>query len=404
MKVAIFTETYLPDINGVATHIKTLKDGLEKLGHEVLVVKPDASIRQMRLENGILSCPAVHLKKIYNYNLSSPVSMRRMSLIRQWDPDVIHIQNEFGMGLFGLSAAKLLKKPLVYTLHTMYDDYLYYIAPPKLIPAAKKSIHRYGRFLANKSDAVIGASPKIRQFFEECGVEKQVRVIPNAVELDIFSRERIPEEKILEARQALGLEEGDTAACFCGRIAQEKNLDTLLDYWKETIQQNDRLKLAVIGEGPDLDALKEKTRSLGLDSMIRFMGKVPHSSLPAYYAACDCYLTASLSENYSISILEAMAAGLPVVHLRDEVNEYQYQEGVSGQVFDTAQEMGEILKAVRDLSPEEMLQRKQAVRDSVRYSGAESMASSVLNIYDSVCEARMVIDPSRLALRYRFRR
>ncbi len=115
MRIAIFTETYLPDANGVATHIKTLRDGLEALGNDILIVASDARTRRHFISKGILHCPAFTSKKLYKYSVSYPISAKRLQIIRKWNPDIIHIQNEFGVGLSGAYIAKLLKKPLVYT-------------------------------------------------------------------------------------------------------------------------------------------------------------------------------------------------------------------------------------------------------------------------------------------------
>ena len=167
MRIAIFTETYLPDANGVATHIKTLKDGLEALGHTVLIVKSDASSRRHYIENGVMHCPGIKSKKLYNYNLSSPLSLERLIILKKWNPDIIHIQNEFGIGFSGVMIARMLKKPLVYTLHTMYDDYIYYVAAKPFIPIVKKASHGYCKSLAKKASALTGASKKIEDYFDQ---------------------------------------------------------------------------------------------------------------------------------------------------------------------------------------------------------------------------------------------
>ena len=158
MKVALFTETYLPYINGVVTHVKVLKEGLEKLGHEVLVVTADTNAKRHYIRDGILHCPAKSFKRFYDYGLATPVSSTRLKLIKRFDPDIIHIHNEFGIGFSGAMIAKRLKVPLVYTLHTMYDDYLYYIAPRPFIPFVKKTSRKYARFLANNASALTGPS------------------------------------------------------------------------------------------------------------------------------------------------------------------------------------------------------------------------------------------------------
>ena len=113
MRIALFTETYPPQINGVATHVKSLKDGLEQLGHQVLIVTADINTRRHYLKDNILHCPALEMKRLYGYGLSSPVDIRRLRIIQNFQPDVIHIHNEFSIGLFGVAAARILKLPRV---------------------------------------------------------------------------------------------------------------------------------------------------------------------------------------------------------------------------------------------------------------------------------------------------
>ncbi len=127
MKIALFTETYLYDINGVVSHVKTLREGLLEKGHEVLVVTADKHCKRHYLEenDNVLHCPAIEMKNLYGLGMAAPYSFKRLQLVEEFDPDVIHIHHEFGIGLSGIVAAKLQRKPLVYTLHTMYDQYIY---------------------------------------------------------------------------------------------------------------------------------------------------------------------------------------------------------------------------------------------------------------------------------------
>ena len=123
MKIALFLEAYLTYFNGVKTHVDTLKNGLEKLGHEVLVVCALPKIKKHYLKDGVLCCPGMSLKKIYNYGVAKPISATRFKYIKNFKPDIVHIHTEFGIGFSGVSAARLLKIPYVYTMHTMYDEY-----------------------------------------------------------------------------------------------------------------------------------------------------------------------------------------------------------------------------------------------------------------------------------------
>lgn len=381
MKIAIFTETYLPYINGVVTHIKILKEGLEQLGHTVLVVTADPDTRRHYLKDDVLHCPAHRSQRLYGYGLASPVSRRRLKFIEDFDPDIIHVHQEFGIGLSGIMIAKIMKKPLVYTLHTMYDEYLYYVAPRALLPVVKKISHRYSRAIANSATEITGPSKKCQEYLQNVGVTKMVNVVPNAVELDRFNPDKISKEVKHELRRRYQIPEDATICCFVGRLGREKSVDVLLDYWAKTIRPEDKLHLIVIGDGPCIEELREQATALKISDMVTFAGKILHEDLPAYLAACDFYVTASTSDTNSISMLEGMATGLPVLQRLDRLNENQVRNGVNGYVFNSAEEMAEEMKKIRDKSPEELAQLKKSVIESVRKSGAADLANFLLTIY-----------------------
>lgn len=381
MKVALFTETYLPYINGVVTHVKVLKEGLEKLGHEVLVVTADTNAKRHYVRDGVLHCPAMSFKRFYDYGLAVPVSSTRLKLIKRFDPDVIHIHNEFGIGFSGAMIAKSLKVPLVYTLHTMYDDYLYYIAPRPLIPIVKKTSRKYARFLAENASALTGPSKKVEEYFRSCGVEKDVSVIPNPVELDIFLPHNIDETKKKDFRQKYNISDDTMLVCFCGRLGREKSVDVLLRYWAKKVKREDDIKLLIIGGGPAEEELSELANELGIGEMVIFTSKVEHNELPPYYASCDLYITASLSDTNSISMLEAMATGLPVLHRYDPLNEGQVQNGVNGYIYHDADEMYHELMLVKNQTPEEKERLRQSVRESVNQAGCENLANYLITVY-----------------------
>ncbi len=387
MKIAYFTETYLPDINGIATHIKTLKEGMERLGHDVLIVKSDAQVSQPELRDGVLSCPAITLKKVYGYSLASPVSRKRFSIVKDWDPDVLHFHNEFGQGLFALMAARALHKPVVYTLHTMYDDYLYYIARDCFLPVVRRLGHGYLRFLANRSDVVVGASPKITDYFKQFGTEKDIQIIPNTVEQAFLETTEATAARAQAIRQQFGFTASDRVGCFCGRIAKEKNIDALLRFWKAATADAPSVKLLILGDGPALEELRQLAEGLQLSS-VRFSGKIEHSQLPAYYQACDFYITASLSENYSISTLEALASGLPVVHLLDAPNEYQYQQGFTGFTFETEEQLRDILWKLAAQPADERFRLRQAVRQHTKLHSSDEAIGHMLDLYETALMER----------------
>lgn len=383
MRIALFTETYLPHINGVVTHVKILHDGLLQQGHEVLVVTADYQTRHHYIKDGILHCPAIKSKRFYGYGVASPFSRRRLKLVQDFHPDIIHIHNEFGIGLSGIFAAKQLHVPLVYTLHTMYDDYLYYVAPRHLLRAAKKVSHDYFRLLGNAATELTGPSPKCQEYFQQIGVKKDVNVIPNAVELDDFSPDRISAENKAAFRRRYQIPDDVMIACFVGRLGHEKSVDVLLDYWARTITPEDKIMLCIIGGGPVQEELEQQAKDLGIGSMVVFTGAVPHDQMPPYYASCDVYVTASLSDTNSISMLEGMATGLPVLRRYDALNENvdQVRDGVNGYIFNSPEEMAAELRRIKNLSPEQLSILKASVIESVKRSGAEALANYTYNVY-----------------------
>ena len=390
MRIALFCETYLPMINGVVTHIKILKDGLEQLGHQVLIVTADPHTRRHYLHDNVLHCPALEMKRFYGFGLSSPIDLKRLKIIRDFKPDIIHIHQEFSIGLFGVAASRILKVPLVYTLHTMYDEYIYYIAPKPLTGATKKISHKYIKFVANRAERITGPSKKCEEYLQTAGVSKSVNVIPNPVELDNFSPKNISVQARAEARRQLTekyhVPEDALLACFVGRLGREKSVDVLFDFWAQSITPEDKIHLIIIGEGPVHSELMEQAKKLGISDMITFTGAIAHDQLPPYIAICDLYVTASLSDTNSISMKEGMAAGLPVLQLYDELNADQIKEGVNGFVFRDAQELAAKMRHIRKLSPEDRASLSRSVMESVSGASAQNLARHLLDIYKEAIE------------------
>jgi len=355
MRIALFTETYLPSINGVVTHVKTLKEGLEALGHTVLVVTADSRVNNHVIADDVMYCPAVKLKKIYNYDIAPPISKERLDKIKSFAPDIIHIHNEFGVGISGVLIARTLKVPLVYTLHTMYDDYVYYVAKTKgfgkIVTSAS---HLYAKMLASTASAITGPSPKVSEYFKACGVKKPVHVIPNSVELDVFKPENVDRNDAVRMRRKFGFADDDMVFCFCGRLGKEKNITLLLEYWAKNVRPEDKIKLFILGDGPLHEQHCKEADELGISDMVKFAGRVEHPDLPVYYACCDAYITASLSDTCSISMLEGMAMHLPVLSLKDDLNVGQVKDGINGYNFTDADSMYELLKKLRDMPKDEL--------------------------------------------------
>ncbi|MEG1850377.1 MAG: glycosyltransferase, partial [Oscillospiraceae bacterium] len=166
-----------------------------------------------------------------------------------------------------------LNVPLIYTLHTMYDDYIYYIAPWPLTDIARHISHEYVRFIARRSDIITGPSKKCVDYLHNAGVRRKVHVIPNSVELESYSEDATTPAQRAAIRERCGIPADAFVACFCGRIGKEKGIDNLVRLWQQ--QTSAGMYLMVIGNGPYREEFEGLARDLGVGDRVIFTGAVP---------------------------------------------------------------------------------------------------------------------------------
>lgn len=382
MKIAIFVDTYSPYINGVVTHVKLLKEGLEKKGHKVLIVTAKNKIKHHYIEDDILFCPAVGFKHLYDYGLASPISRTRKKHLEKFNPDIIHIHQEFGVGLSGVLAAKSLNIPIVYTLHTMYDEYLYYLLPKRLTSIAKKVMRKYAKFFAKNAYSLTGPSKKVDEYFKQCGVNKQVNIIPNPVEIELFNSSNVNEYEKNEILKELNIDKNKKILVFCGRLGHEKNLNLLFDYFKNVVKEKPNYHLLILGDSPLKKEFVDYVNTIKINDYVTFGGKIVHEKLPPYYSVCYMYITASLSDTNSISMLEAMSIGLPVLHIKDPLNKGQVVDCVNGYIFDSDVDIINALTEYEKKTQKEIEKMKVDTINIVKRLGSDTLASNILNIYN----------------------
>ena len=399
MRIALFAETYLPNVSGVVTHVHALRVGLEHLGHQVLVVCGDNSYGRHLLKDNVLYCPGYVSQKFYDYTLSGPWSLERVKYLNDFKPDIVHLHTEFGIGMFGMYWAQGHDVPLVYTLHTMYDDYIYYVAPRPFIPAARSLSHKFFARYIKAADAITGPSQKCQDYVDALNLQRNVRIIPNPVELDKFDPANINAADVEAVRQRLGLAADCDYVLFVGRLGKEKSADDLIRCWAAAVQPEDKLKLLIIGEGPVRAELQQLTTSLNADDRILLPGKVEHADIPPYLALGSLYATASLSDTNSISMLEGMACGLPVLQKYDPINADQIIEGVNGIVFRDADELRQKLKAWQALTPELKAAFSESTRQSVANHSYEALANNLLEVYAEAVEVHKLTPHRSLPLK-----
>lgn len=383
MKIAIFTETYPPYINGVATQSYMLKKMYEELGHEVLVVTVGSEKqRKTKLVDGVVYVPGILLKKLYKYRVAIPIGNMRKKFPINFKPDVIHIQNEFGIGEIGLEVAKKEHVPVVYTLHTEYDKFLFYIGLKHFTEFSRNISAKYFTRFSKNATIITSMSAKAQAYIDRQKVDKKVVVLSNAVEYKKFlpTPERIAFRE--EFRKKYGIADSTKLFVFVGRIGAEKNISELIDNFMYCDFSRDLARLVVIGGGPDLEDLRNKVASKGFEDRIYLLGPIEHTQIPKYLHAMDYYTTASLSEMHSLSMLEAMASGLFALVKHDAPNENQIISGKNGYQWDSKEDFKQVFSRVLNMSKEEQEQLKANVLEYSKNNDFKKQAQELIKIYE----------------------
>lgn len=389
MKIVFFTETYPPFINGVATQTEMLKRTYEKLGHEVLVVTVGSEKQDdIEIIDNVIYIPGILLKKIYNYRLAIPIRSSKINKLIDFDPDIIHVQNEFGIGESGRKYSKKFNIPMIYTLHSEYDRFLFYVGLKYFENFSKKLSDEYFKKFSKTADIVTSPSNKAQNYIDRQKIGKQVVVVNNSVENDLFlpSKEKDEFRKIF--REKYGIEDNCKAFIFVGRIGGEKNISELINNWIYTDFPKEKAVLFIAGDGPEKENLIDFINENNFNDRIIFLGKIPNTEIPKYLYAMDYYTTASLSEMHSISMLEAMASGLPALIKLDKPNKDQIIPGVNGYQWDTKEEFKDLFNKIISLSNEEMLQLKESTLNYANENNNFKQASEYIEIYKKAIKLR----------------
>ncbi|MFA5283187.1 MAG: glycosyltransferase [Bacilli bacterium] len=315
MRVMIFTDTYPPEINGVATSSRNLASVLRKNGNEVLVVTTNPFSKDVTYEEGILRIPGIELTKLYGYRLAWLYNSKAMDVIRVFKGDVIHVQTDAGIGQFGYIVGRNLKIPTVYTYHTMYEEYTYYATKGHFDRVARNVVRLYTKSTIEKVDEFITPSQKTKDYLRSIGVDATINVVPTGIDFSIFKEESIDQEKLAQTKKELGINRDDITILSLGRVAKEKSIDVCLKGFAEYVKQfpDAAAKFVIVGGGPALEGLIQLAKDLSIDKKVIFTGAVNPDIVPFYYRLGDVFISASITETQGLTYMEAMASDLIVL-------------------------------------------------------------------------------------------
>jgi 1,2-diacylglycerol 3-alpha-glucosyltransferase len=380
MRIAMFTDSYLPSRDGVVTSILLSRKSLEALGHEVIIFAPEPKDPKQR-EDGVYYFRSKSFNSYQGYSIPM-FPTDKCHILKKLDVDIIHAQGLLFMGLRSMLAGRSLKLPVVVSFHTMITDAAkFYNFTPLPDWVVTRLMWTYLKSLLKRADSVIVPTNAIKLELEESVRRmRHIEVIPTGVDTTIFN----PQNDGSAIRTKYGLD-GGKVILTVGRIAWEKNLDLILEGFKILHDQDPETKLIVAGEGPAKGHAKQKANDLGIQDSTFFPGFVPDADLPGLYAACDVFTIASKFETQGLVVLEAMATGKPCSGINYRAIAEIIKNNVNGFTFSESPESWALstqmaLRSSRDVSA-------QARARAEEYSLTES-AKKMVDLYEYAIEAK----------------
>ena len=343
MRIGIFTDTFYPEINGVATSCLTLEKELTLRGHEVHVFAPKCKGWEEHARDNIHYIASAPLLVLRDRNVAFPNPIVS-HVAAGMNFDVVHTNSEFVMGIFGRHVAGKLGCALVHTYHTVWEDYTYYITHGVGDEAARRIARRYSQWWCNRFERVIAPTGKTRDLLLRYGVKAPVDVIPSGMDIARFAPERHEAAQREATRLECGVRPGERVLLNIGRIAREKNLEQVMRVFPRLRERCPDVRFVLVGEGPLRERLAKQAQELGVADAVTLTGPKPWEQIDRYYAMGDVFVSTSHSETQGLTYVEAMASGLCVCAAKDPCLDGVIEDGVSG-VFcgDTDEELLEAL-------------------------------------------------------------
>ena len=373
MNIGLYTDTYFPQISGVATSIRTLKDALERQGHNVFIfTTTDPNVEKGTVEPNVFRFSSIPFVSFTDRRIAFRGLFEATKVAKEVNLDIVHTQTEFALGTIGKYVAHQLDIPAIHTYHTMYEDYLHYILNGHLL--RPYHVKQFVKSYLKNMDGCIAPSGRVEDLLKRYGVQIPIRVIPTGVDLQGMNGDA---ER--DVRQELGIDKDAPVILTLSRIAAEKKINNILNVMPAIVEEFPNIKFVIAGDGPDVKVLKEQVERLTLEDYVLFVGNVDHGDVGNYYRMADLFVSASDTETQGLTYIEALAAGTPCVVYDTDYTENIFDNDVFGRTFVTQKEMLqeiiELLKKGHNRIPQDLLQNK------LQKISSEQFATNVHDFY-----------------------
>lgn len=320
MRIGMMTDIYKPHVSGITNYISLNKGYLEKAGHEVFIFT-FGDLDYNDDEERVVRSPGLPLTDT-GYTLSFRYKRRAKALLQTMD--LVHVHHPFLSGRLALNYCRPLRIPIVFTNHTRYDLYAQAYLPLLPEELSETFLQTYMPIFCQAVDLVISPSAGMGEVLKKLGVSSPIEVVPNGVDLELF---RAP---CKDCRQEFGFRADDILLIYSGRLGPEKNLDFLLHAFAGMAEAVKNTHLLIVGGGPEEQVLRNLAAQTSAAGRIHFTGMVPYNELPRYLSMGDIFVTASVTEVHPLSVIEAMASGLPTLGIHSVGVGDTIEDGVTG--------------------------------------------------------------------------
>ncbi|MDQ7988578.1 MAG: glycosyltransferase family 1 protein [Candidatus Dactylopiibacterium sp.] len=377
LRIAIVTETYPPEINGVAMTTGRIVDGLLRLGHEVRLVRPRQHAEDQPAPTAGFDEMLAAGIPIPRYNHLKMGLPARLALVRAWSrerPDIVQVVTEGPLGWSALGAARKLRIPVITEFHTNFHSYTRYYGVGWL----RQPLAAWLRRFHNKGDLCLVPTASLRAELTASG-HARVDVLARGVDTALFS----PERRSTALREAWGAAPGTLVCAIVSRVAPEKNLELGIRAFEALRQQRPDARLVIVGDGPARAALQQQFPEHV------FAGMRSGEDLAAHYASADCFLFPSTTETFGNVISEALASGLPVLAFAHAAAAELLREGHNGLLAPYADEQAFIAAAQR-LAQMPLAAMREAARASVQHMSWAAIVERLVALQRQTLDARLL--------------
>lgn len=378
MNILIFTNTFTPHVGGVARSVEAFTEEYRRRGHRVLVVAPEYADMPQD-EVGVVRVAAIQNFNASDFSVALPLHADLSYTLDDFQPDLVHSQHPFLLGMTALRVARYRELPLVFTHHTLYEQYTHYV--PGDSPALKRFAIDLATRYANLCDQVFAPSESIQTLLRQRGVTKPIAVVPTGVRVEHFAH---GDGGVV--RREMGIPEDAFVVGHLGRLAPEKNLEFLAHAVAGFAGRHPQVHFLVIGAGPSELAVRAIFADAGMEKRLHVAGVLGQQRLADALHAMDVFAFASKSETQGMVLTEAMAAGLPVVALDAPGVREVVEDGQNGRLLreSTPAAFSAALQWLAGLPPEHVRGLKQHARATAEAFSMPRSADKALACYAAI--------------------